>query len=1104
MPALDAPRIYNLFPLLAGPIDQWPGHLARIATMGFDWVLLNPFHYPGASGSLYAVRDYDRVHPVLAGEDGEDWEPGLTRFCSEAAERGLRVMVDLVLTHVARDAALVGQEPAWFALQGDDSPTSPAGTDPTDPRSALQDSQLAEFRYDDPALLEGQLAFWRGLIGRYRACGVSGFRCDAAHRVPAGVWQSLITLVRHDDPGVVFAGWTLGGGTGAIGALPAARFDLVFNSVRWWDFRSGWLFDEAAALGRVAPAVSFPESYDTPRLMRDIGVAGAAAEARYRVAYGFAATFSAGVMVPMGFEYGFSQPLDVCATRPGQWAAELEHRPFDLSAFIADINALKAATPALGAGGSQRRLSAPGAPWVALERRDRDGRRALVVLNPRLHRATSVDPARLANAAGTAAFAEVTPGVEPAPFVPGEPVSLPAGFLRLYMESPQQRPRRRARSRPQQVARLEALAEHRVAIEKVTPEVDGGRFPVKRIVGDVLEVEADIFADGHEQIRAAVQFREVGSREWREAPLAHAGNDRWQGRVPLTALGRVEYTIAAWRDRFRTWRDEVSKKVAADQDVSVEMVEGQALVAEARDHARGEDRKALARRLAALERAKPGAGLSVLMETALLALMDRAGPRANLTHYGHVLEVVVDRPQAVFAAWYEMFPRSQSPVPGRHGTFRDVIRRLPYVRDLGFDVLYFTPIHPIGRSNRKGRNNTLDPRPEDPGSVYAIGSEEGGHMDVHPELGTLEDFRALVAAAHEHGLEIALDFAVQCSPDHPWLKSHPEWFDWRPDGSIKYAENPPKKYQDIVNVHFYRDAIPGLWLELKQVFDFWIGQGVKTFRVDNPHTKPLPFWEWVIGEVKAEHPEVIFLSEAFTRPKVMLRLAKLGFTQSYTYFTWRNHKHELAAYLEELAHTEAREVFRPNFFVNTPDINPAVLQTSERAAYEMRFVLAATLSGVYGIYNGFEICEGTPLPGKEEYLDSEKYEIRHWDFDRPGNIKALIRRVNAIRRESPALWTHLNVRFLNAWNDHVLYYLKMTPERDDAVLVMVNMDHQHVQETLFEVPLWEFGLPDDATIGVEDLLEGHHFSWTGKLQRISLDPGVSPARIWRLLPPDAT
>jgi starch synthase (maltosyl-transferring) len=428
-----------------------------------------------------------------------------------------------------------------------------------------------------------------------------------------------------------------------------------------------------------------------------------------------------------------------------------------------------------------------------------------------------------------------------------------------------------------------------------------------------------------------------------------------------------------------------------------------------------------------------------------------------------------------------------------------VIARLPYIRDLGFDVLYMPPIHPVGRVNRKGRNNSLTAGPDDPGSPYAIGSEEGGHDAIHPELGDFDDFARLVAAAGEHGLEVALDFAIQCAPDHPWVREHPEWYDWRPDGTIKYAENPPKKYEDIVNVHFYRDALPSLWYALRDIVVFWAERGVRIFRVDNPHTKPLPFWEWMIADVQSRYPDTIFLAEAFTRPKMMKRLAKIGFTQSYSYFTWRNTKEELTEYLTELTRSECRHYMRPNFFVNTPDINPYYLQTGGRAGFQVRLVLAATLAGNYGIYNGFELCEAAAIPGREEYLNSEKYEIRAWDWDRPGHIRDDIAWINRMRRQHPALRDFTNIEFYNAWNDNILYYGRRTPDRESFILVAVNLDPHAAQGADFEVPLWEFGLPDHASIRAEDLVTGQPFTWRGKIQHMQLDPAVRPYEIWRLI-----
>ncbi|RST87770.1 alpha-1,4-glucan--maltose-1-phosphate maltosyltransferase [Aquibium carbonis] len=654
--------------------------------------------------------------------------------------------------------------------------------------------------------------------------------------------------------------------------------------------------------------------------------------------------------------------------------------------------------------------------------------------------------------------------------------------------------------------RLGQLAERRLAIEGIDPEIDGGRFPAKAAQGYSFPVEADVFGEGHDVVDAALLWRRKGSNQWTEVALEFEVNDRWRGEIVFPEIGDHEYTVIAWRDLFAGWRRDVDKKIKARQAVALELEEGIALVREAaRDPREPGEGAALADLLAELDRQPDEAArLALLLGEDAAALMKALAPRNSLTWYERVLDVIVDRERAVFGAWYEMMPRSQSFEPGRHGTFDDVIKRLPYVKDLGFDVLYFTPIHPIGKINRKGPNNTLTPTGDDPGSPYAIGSDEGGHDAIHPELGTIEDFDRLVEAAAAHDMEIALDFAIQCAPDHPWIKEHPEWFDWRPDGTIKFAENPPKKYEDIVNVHFYRDSIPDLWHALRDVLFYWIGHGVKIFRVDNPHTKPFPFWEWVIGEVRSQHPDVIFLSEAFTRPKVMKRLAKAGFTQSYTYYTWRNLDWELEQYLTELTQEECRHYMRPNFFANTPDINPRYLQTAGRPGFRTRLLMAATLAGNYGIYNGYEICEAAALPGKEEYLDSEKYQLREWDFDRPGHIKDDIRLVNRLRREHPALRDFTSLRFHKVSNENVLSYSKGTPQSGSYLLFHVNLDPHQAQTFHFEVPLWAFGLPDDGAVKVQDLVNGNSFAWVGKNHTLTLDPQARPYAVWRLLGPVTT
>jgi starch synthase (maltosyl-transferring) len=636
----------------------------------------------------------------------------------------------------------------------------------------------------------------------------------------------------------------------------------------------------------------------------------------------------------------------------------------------------------------------------------------------------------------------------------------------------------------------------KIVIEDVYPEIDCGRYAVKREVGDDLTVAADIFKEGHDAIAAAVRYRTERETEWREVRMSYVDNDRWSASFPLEENLRYHYTVAAWTDTFGTWAADTRKKWDAGQDVQSEVLEGLQIIRGALGRAAGTDRDAIVNFVNEIEHAASQAErVAAALDQQLLVLMERYPDRSDLTEYERVLPVQVDRVAARFAAWYELFPRSMSDDPARHGTFDDVIRKLPYVRDMGFDVLYFPPIHPIGLAFRKGKNNTLGAGADQPGSPYAIGGEEGGHMDVHPELGTLEDFRRLVDAAAEHGLEIALDFAIQVSPDHPYVKDHPDWFYVRPDGTIKYAENPPKKYQDIYPLNFYGESWQEQWAEWRDVILFWVEQGVKTFRVDNPHTKPVQFWEWMIREVQRDHPDVIFLSEAFTRPKMMRTLAKAGFTQSYTYFTWRNFKGEIVDYLEELTQDEMREYFRGNFFANTPDILPEFLQRGGRPAFQIRAVLAATLSSVYGIYSGFELCENTPIEGKEEYLDSEKYEIKAWDWDRPGNIRPLITRLNEIRRQHPALQEYDNLRFYGCDHDHVLFYGKATPDRKNIVFVAVNLDPFQAHEATLWFPLSLMGMSPHDPWEVEELLTGERHFWHGSGQQIRLEP-ESPARVF--------
>ncbi|UMY19181.1 DUF3416 domain-containing protein [Methylobacterium organophilum] len=1096
-PRAEGPRIYNLFPLLVGKVSAWTAELPRIGQLGFDWVYLNPFHQTGGSGSLYAVADLDRLDPRFRDEDGTPDDEQIARFCRAADARGLSVMTDLVINHTANDARLARERPDLYVRDAAGAIVSPAAVDPDDPSIRTVWGDLAELDYHSEHARAELTKIFDGYIARLQALGVRGFRCDAAYKVPAPVWRDLIAAAKARDPDALFAAETLGCTFEEAQATAGAGFDYLFNSFAWWDLKAPWALEQYDRLRVIVPSIAFPENHDMARLAAGLSGGPEAIAAKLRTRYALAAFFSAGVLMPIGYEWGYARALHVVETHPGR----REHDTgIDISAEIAALNALRAEIPAANVEGVQMRLSAPDAPFVALFRANTGHPSSatsglLLLYNPTdVPVPVEAGPLIARTGGRLGAFVDRTPKSEPIAFHPGASIDLLPGELRILAAGEAE-----ASAAPKPVA---PEGKGRVVIEAVTPEIDGGRSAVKRIVGETLRVEADIFSDGHEIIDAAIVARTADGGPWRQYPMVFIDNDRWGGEFPLERNGRYEYTVIAWRDAFASWTRDTLKKRDAGVDVRLETIEGIELVQIAADLAKGRDKdrlNALVQALAAEPEGSP-AILEKILAPENARLIRRNSERVNLSRYPVNLPVVADRLAARFSAWYEIFPRSQSGDPNRHGTFDDVIRRLPEIRELGFDVLYFTPIHPIGKTNRKGKNNTLKAQEGDVGSVYAVGSEEGGHEAVHPELGTLEDFRRLVGAAHAHGMEIALDFAIQCSPDHPWIKKHPEWFEWRPDGTLKFAENPPKKYEDISNVHFYGGALPSLWIELRDILLGWARLGARIFRVDNPHTKPVPFWEWVIAEVNGIYPDVIFLAEAFTRPKMMKKLAKAGYQQSYTYFTWRNTKQELTDYAVELA-GEMGEYYRPNFFANTPDINPYFLQTSGRPGFVIRATLAATLSSVYGIYNGFELCEAAPYPGKEEYLDSEKYELKAWDYHRPGNIREHIIKLNRIRRDNPALWDFRNITFTGAWNDNILAYAKTTPEKDNCVFVMVNLDPRNRQECSYEVPLWLLGQPDDGAVDVEDLLLGYKFELRGKTHRIALDPADRSVLIWRLRAP---
>ena len=636
-------------------------------------------------------------------------------------------------------------------------------------------------------------------------------------------------------------------------------------------------------------------------------------------------------------------------------------------------------------------------------------------------------------------------------------------------------------------------------IESITPCVDCGQYPAKRIAGENCVIEADIFRDGHEVIRAAIKWRRKEDTLFGEAPMTLIDNDRWRGEFPLAENTRYVFTIEAWTDRYASWLSDFAKKAAAGREVASDLQEGITLleaICARTNGAAGASLEAVLQRARRCLAEVPADAAEFLFTPAIEEITTRFGERSEANAYPSLLEVIADRPAARYGAWYEMFPRSFGRA-GKYGTLREAERHLSYIRDLGFDVVYLAPIYPIGMTNRKAPNNRLGGSASSPGSPWAIGSPAGGHTAVEPALGTLADFDHFAATAQRFGLEVAIDFAIQASPDHPWVGEHPEWFRHRPDGTIKYAENPPKEYQDIYPINFDTESQHELIEELRDCVMFWVGHGVKIFRVDNPHTKPVRFWEWLIGDVQACHPDVIFLAEAFTRPKMMKALAKAGFSQSYTYFTWRNSKTEITEYLSELADSATANYFRPNFFVNTPDILTDILQTGGRPAFKSRLVLAATLSPAYGIYSGYELCENQAVPGTEEYLDSEKYQLKSRDWDRPGNIKEFVALLNRIRRANPALHELDNLQFLPSDNTQIVFYAKTTRDKRNILLIAVNLDPFQWHECTVTVPPELVGVAAGSSYRVTDLVTGAVYSW-GEHNYVRLDPNVEPAHILRV------
>jgi starch synthase (maltosyl-transferring) len=976
----------------AGELANWPAHLARVQALGFDHLCIPPVFACGPTGDIFLASDLERASPFLGAHGSAD--EAVAAIAAACLAHGLTLLLDVVLDRAAADSP--------FARAAG-LPFKPQSLDQTivDPRQSAEAGHAARLHLDSSSDGDALVGFWTERLLRLAQAGAGGFRLLGFEQLPSAV----LAEIRRGVAAAAFLAWTPGIARDRLTGFAGVGLDGVFASTPWWDGKAAWYVEEHEMLRRIAPVIALAEAPFGERIA-ERGIA------QSRRTLAIAAATGDGLMLPMGFEFASRRRMDPRLAAPQDLPDVGSNRAGELAPAIVEANALvdRLAT----AGRNLSSFTGPGSRTTLLRR----GRTIVISI--------SNDAVKVS-------------AIEPEPDI---------------VENGRQRGN----------ALRTATRAPRIVIDNVAPRVEGGQgsgqanspFAARRIVGQPVTVEADVFMDGHDVLAVDLQWRALDQAEWQHTPMKPLGNDRWQARFTPTRVGRWTFTVEACLDELATVRHALRLKKDAGVDFSVEAAEEKQLEA--------------------------------------------SGVHRSFTvRQEPPLPLDVERPQAAFASWYELFPRSITDDPKRHGTFADVIGHLPRIRDMGFDVLYFPPIHPIGRKNRKGRNNSLAPVARDVGSVYAIGGDDGGHDALHPELGTLEDFRRLIAAARDNGLEIALDFAIQCAPDHPWLKQHPDWFRHRPDGTIKYAENPPKKYEDIVNVDFYAEgSIPDLWTALRDVVLLWAREGVRIFRVDNPHTKPLPFWQWMIADIRGRYPDTMFLAEAFTRPKMMYRLAKLGFSQSYSYFTWRNTKSELVEYMTELTTTEVAEFFRPNFFVNTPDINPVYLQGSGRAGFVIRAVLAATLSGLWGVYSGFEICEAAALPGREEYLDSEKYEIRVRNFDAPGNIVAEITALNRIRRAHPALQSHLGVSFYNSSNGQVLAYGKTAAGHDDMIFTVLSLDPHQPQETSFEIPLWHWKLPDHGTLEAEDLMSGRRFTLSGKGQWLRLDPGDAPFVLWRL------
>lgn len=642
------------------------------------------------------------------------------------------------------------------------------------------------------------------------------------------------------------------------------------------------------------------------------------------------------------------------------------------------------------------------------------------------------------------------------------------------------------------------IDQKRVVIDQVTPQINCGEFYIKRVLGEFVNVNAHVLVDGHDVIAASVLFKHEKEKKWSEVRMQDAGNDEWFASFQVEKQGFYTYKVEGWVDHALNWQHGIERKIDDNQKVTSELLEGAQLIEPLLKRATTSEKNYLKNAITCFQdTSKYDEAVSIAKSSELHTIFYKY-PEKHLANSSKELKVYVDRTKARFSTWYEFFPRSASEEPNKHGTFKDCELRLEKISKMGFDVLYFPPIHPIGEVNRKGKNNTTTAQEGDVGSCWGIGSKYGGHKDIHPQLGSLDDFKALIKKAKEYNIEIAMDYALQAAPDHPWVKEHPEWFKWRPDGTVQYAENPPKKYQDILPIYWESNDYKNLWMECLDILFYWIDCGISIFRVDNPHTKPYYFWNWIISEVKKKHPNVLFLAEAFTKPKVMQQLAKQGYTQSYTYFTWRNNKHEFIEYLTELTQTDQKEYMRPNFWPNTPDINPYHLQGANESKFLQRYVLAATLSSNIGIYGPvFEYMISDALPGKEEYLNSEKFQIQQYDWSIENKLTTLISRINAIRHENEALQQTNNIKFCTIENNNLIAFYKWNDARTNEMLITISLDPYYSQQGTLQVPLYDLKIEQGHKLQVNDLITGNGYNWYNEWNYIELHPAL-PFHIFKI------